>query len=251
MTALVVRRLLIDLRAPIARRWNGGDAFRTAFFNALSMSFPAGEQFFIDAVRGGIAKLPPEAAARFLPEAARVSSARRRRIGASTPGSTSTSRARATSTRGKGGSSAARGTWPVPIRGTPSESPPRPSTSRRSSPSTCWQAPRHWPAPSARHAVALACGRGVRAPQHGLRAVPRARRQPGVAPALDADCYVSFDNRPAAPDGAQPVARRRVAALDTWRSAGRFLFGGDGLVRHTWACGGPTSRPTSTRRTGR
>ena len=68
MTALVVRRLLIDLQAPIARRWNGGDAFRTAFFNALSMSFPAGEQFFIDAIRGGIAKLPPEAAARFLPE---------------------------------------------------------------------------------------------------------------------------------------------------------------------------------------
>ena len=48
MTELVVRRLLIDLQAPVARHWCGGDAFRTAFFNALSMSFPTGEQLFID-----------------------------------------------------------------------------------------------------------------------------------------------------------------------------------------------------------
>jgi predicted metal-dependent hydrolase len=60
MTTLTVRRLLIDLDAPFDRRWNGGDAFRTAFFNALSMSFPAGEQFFIDAVRAGVKDLPPE-----------------------------------------------------------------------------------------------------------------------------------------------------------------------------------------------
>ncbi len=60
MTDLVVRRLLVDLETPFARRWCGGDAFRSAFFNALSMSFPAGEQFFIDAVRAGIAKLPAE-----------------------------------------------------------------------------------------------------------------------------------------------------------------------------------------------
>ena len=53
MTELVVRRLLIDLETPFERHWCGGDAFRTAFFNALSMSFPVGEQFFIDAVRGG------------------------------------------------------------------------------------------------------------------------------------------------------------------------------------------------------
>jgi len=57
---LTVRRLLIDLNAPFGRRWNGGDAFRTAFFNALSMSFPAGEQMFIDAVKRGMAELPPE-----------------------------------------------------------------------------------------------------------------------------------------------------------------------------------------------
>ena len=51
MTDLVVRRLLIDLQTPFGRNWCGGDAFSTAFFNALSMSFPFGEQFFIDAVR--------------------------------------------------------------------------------------------------------------------------------------------------------------------------------------------------------
>ena len=48
MTDLHVRRLLIDLETPFARHWCGGDAFRSALFNALSMSFPIGEQFFID-----------------------------------------------------------------------------------------------------------------------------------------------------------------------------------------------------------
>jgi predicted metal-dependent hydrolase len=65
MTELVVRRLLIDLDAPFDRRWHGGDAFRSAYFNALSMSFPAGEQFFIDAVRTGIRALPHQERARF------------------------------------------------------------------------------------------------------------------------------------------------------------------------------------------
>jgi predicted metal-dependent hydrolase len=51
MTSMTVRRLLIDLEAPIARQWNGGDAFRSPFFNSLSMSFPARKLFFIDAVR--------------------------------------------------------------------------------------------------------------------------------------------------------------------------------------------------------
>jgi uncharacterized protein len=68
MTTLTVRRLLIDLATPIERRWNGGDAFRTAFFNALSMSFPAGEQFFIDAVRAGVKTLPPDRQAGFAAE---------------------------------------------------------------------------------------------------------------------------------------------------------------------------------------
>jgi predicted metal-dependent hydrolase len=69
MTSLVVRRLLIDLETPFERHWNGGDAFRTAFFNALSMSFPVGEQFFIDAVRAGLAALPPAQRERFAAEA--------------------------------------------------------------------------------------------------------------------------------------------------------------------------------------
>jgi uncharacterized protein len=62
---LPVRRLLVDLESPLPRHWNGGDAFRTAMFNALSMSFPVGEQFFIDAVRKGLDTLPPEQRARF------------------------------------------------------------------------------------------------------------------------------------------------------------------------------------------
>jgi uncharacterized protein len=60
MTDLVVRRLLVDMEAPIARHWCAGDAFRTALFDALSMSFPIGEQFFIDSVRNGLNALPPE-----------------------------------------------------------------------------------------------------------------------------------------------------------------------------------------------
>ena len=65
MTEIVVRRLLIDLETPFALRWNGGDAFRSALFNALSMSFPVGEQFFIDSVRDGLKSLPDEKRADF------------------------------------------------------------------------------------------------------------------------------------------------------------------------------------------
>src|ERR1700743_3762164 len=36
---------------PPARWWLGGDPVATAFFNALSASFPQGERFFMDAVR--------------------------------------------------------------------------------------------------------------------------------------------------------------------------------------------------------
>ena len=60
----VVRRLLIDLETPLPRHWCGGDAFLTAFFNALSMSFPVGEQFFIDAVQNGFKALPAPAGQR-------------------------------------------------------------------------------------------------------------------------------------------------------------------------------------------
>jgi predicted metal-dependent hydrolase len=54
---LTVRRLLVDLRAPLSPRWHR-NAFLTQYFNALSMSFPVGEQFFIDAVRGALPLLP-------------------------------------------------------------------------------------------------------------------------------------------------------------------------------------------------
>src|SRR3546814_13302339 len=39
-------------RGAAARRWwHGGDPGRTAFFNALSSTFPVGEKFFMTAVR--------------------------------------------------------------------------------------------------------------------------------------------------------------------------------------------------------
>jgi predicted metal-dependent hydrolase len=69
MAEPIVRRLLVDLDAPFARHWCGGDAFRTALFNALSMSFPAGEQFFIDSVRRGLEALDPPQRRAFEPEA--------------------------------------------------------------------------------------------------------------------------------------------------------------------------------------
>lgn len=65
MSTLAVRRLLIDLEQPFDRHWNGGDAFRSAYFNALSMSFPVGEQFFIDSVRTGVKTLPAPQRERF------------------------------------------------------------------------------------------------------------------------------------------------------------------------------------------
>src|SRR6476660_3705223 len=65
MSHLIVRRLLVDMHAPIARHWCDGDPFRTALFNALSMSFPVGEQFFIDSVRQGVDALPADLQPRF------------------------------------------------------------------------------------------------------------------------------------------------------------------------------------------
>jgi predicted metal-dependent hydrolase len=93
MTELVVRRLLIDLQSPFARDWCGGDAFSTAFFNALSMSFPFGEQFFIDAVRDAVATLPPETQEKHRAEV-RGFIGQEARTAASTRCSTITSRAR-------------------------------------------------------------------------------------------------------------------------------------------------------------
>jgi len=62
MTPLIVRKLEVDLAQGFARHWHGGDAFRSHYYNALSMSFPVGEQYFIDAVRAGAARLPQDAA---------------------------------------------------------------------------------------------------------------------------------------------------------------------------------------------
>ncbi|MFL6673920.1 MAG: metal-dependent hydrolase [Massilia sp.] len=56
MSSLTVRKLEIDLSDGFGRHWLGGDAYRTQLFNALSMTFPVGEQMFIDSVRA----VPPE-----------------------------------------------------------------------------------------------------------------------------------------------------------------------------------------------
>ncbi|RZI80069.1 MAG: metal-dependent hydrolase [Rubrivivax sp.] len=48
---MTVRHLDVDLSQGFEPHWNGGDAYRSQVFNALSFMFPVGEQFFIDAVR--------------------------------------------------------------------------------------------------------------------------------------------------------------------------------------------------------
>jgi predicted metal-dependent hydrolase len=58
--APAARQLTVDLDTPFARHWCGGGVFKTAFFNALSQGFPPGEQLFIDSVRNCLALLPPE-----------------------------------------------------------------------------------------------------------------------------------------------------------------------------------------------
>jgi predicted metal-dependent hydrolase len=55
--SLTVRKLSIDLKSGFARHWFGGDAFRTQLFNATSMTFPQGEQFFIDSVRDALPQI--------------------------------------------------------------------------------------------------------------------------------------------------------------------------------------------------
>ena len=44
---LEVRNLEFHLEKPLSENWLDGDAFKTAFFNALSMSFPAGERWYV------------------------------------------------------------------------------------------------------------------------------------------------------------------------------------------------------------
>lgn len=64
--SITVRKIEINLAAGFARHWHGGDALHTMYYNALSMSFPVGEQFFIDSVRAAAQCLP------HTPEHARV-----------------------------------------------------------------------------------------------------------------------------------------------------------------------------------
>ena len=45
------RRKAFDIDKSLAEDWHGGSAFRTAWFNGMSMLFPLGEKFFIDSVR--------------------------------------------------------------------------------------------------------------------------------------------------------------------------------------------------------
>lgn len=61
MYSITVRKLLIDLESGFGRHWGGGDAFLTHYHNALSFSFPVGEQFFIDSVRDASKLLPATA----------------------------------------------------------------------------------------------------------------------------------------------------------------------------------------------
>lgn len=45
------RHIRFDVSEDLKSFWHGNNAFRTAFFNALSLQFPDGEQQFINAVR--------------------------------------------------------------------------------------------------------------------------------------------------------------------------------------------------------
>lgn len=57
---LIVRKLLVNLEAGFPRHWNDGDAFLTQYYNAFSMSFPMGEQSFIDSIKDCLHLLPDE-----------------------------------------------------------------------------------------------------------------------------------------------------------------------------------------------
>lgn len=49
--SISARNLNFDIETVLATDWHGGDPFRTAFYNALSIMFPVGEQQFIDSVK--------------------------------------------------------------------------------------------------------------------------------------------------------------------------------------------------------
>lgn len=47
----VRENLNFELTADIPRHWNGGNPFKTRFFDAMSLTFPLGERYFISTVR--------------------------------------------------------------------------------------------------------------------------------------------------------------------------------------------------------
>ena len=63
--APVVRNLRFQLDASIPRHWYGGQPATTAFFDSQSLFFPAGERFFVDAVKSALPRVKdPELLAR-------------------------------------------------------------------------------------------------------------------------------------------------------------------------------------------
>ncbi len=60
---ITVRDIRFGAGAVSSAHWLGEDPFATAFFNALSVTFPQGERFFMDSVRRFKAGLPPKLAA--------------------------------------------------------------------------------------------------------------------------------------------------------------------------------------------
>ncbi|MEM7082784.1 MAG: metal-dependent hydrolase [Pseudomonadota bacterium] len=58
--AIEPRDVRFELGAHLGGNWCAGDAFRTDFANALSLSFPRGEKFFVDSVRHFLPQLKDE-----------------------------------------------------------------------------------------------------------------------------------------------------------------------------------------------
>ena len=60
---ITVRDIKFGPKTVTSPWWLGGDPFGTAFFNALSVTFPQGERFFMESVRRFKAELPEKLAA--------------------------------------------------------------------------------------------------------------------------------------------------------------------------------------------
>ena len=226
MTDLVVRRLLIDLQTPLPRHWCGGDAFRTAFFNALSMSFPVGEQFFIDSVRNGLKALPADEQDRLQGEVQGFigqEATHRRMHALYNAHLEKQGLVNAWAPRAESRMKLLEGLDPRhPLAITAANEHftailaewllrnPDAVRRRRAAPE---------------NPVAVAQRRRVRAQNHRLRAVPGARRQPGMARQMDAPRHLLLPDRYPAPDAEQPAARRHAMALGDVEDAASFLFG--------------------------